>query len=106
MRKILGLDLGSTSVGWAFIHENEEQSKIIGHNVEDGGTLSEQESLETFSKWVENQQIYIKEHLNESMLFCHTYNHCFRLASFLQYFFFYQRKCVIHFSNKCTLFTS
>ena len=33
MKKILGLDLGSTSVGWAFIHENEEQSKIIGAGV-------------------------------------------------------------------------
>jgi CRISPR-associated endonuclease Csn1 len=33
MKKILGLDLGSTSVGWAFIHENEETAKIIGAGV-------------------------------------------------------------------------
>jgi CRISPR-associated endonuclease Csn1 len=33
MKKILGLDLGSTSVGWAFIHEGEESSKIIGAGV-------------------------------------------------------------------------
>ncbi len=33
MKKILGLDLGSTSVGWAFVHESEEQSKIIGAGV-------------------------------------------------------------------------
>lgn len=33
MRKILGLDLGSTSVGWAFIHESEETTKIIGAGV-------------------------------------------------------------------------
>lgn len=30
MKKILGLDLGSTSVGWAFIHESDETTKIIG----------------------------------------------------------------------------
>ncbi|HON53396.1 MAG TPA: type II CRISPR RNA-guided endonuclease Cas9, partial [Bacteroidales bacterium] len=32
MKKILGLDLGTTSIGWAFVHEAEnenEQSKII-----------------------------------------------------------------------------
>lgn len=33
MKKILGLDLGSTSVGWAFIHEEELSSKIIGAGV-------------------------------------------------------------------------
>lgn len=33
MKKILGLDLGSTSVGWAFIHESEETTKIIGAGV-------------------------------------------------------------------------
>ena len=33
MRKILGLDLGSTSVGWAFVQEDDEQSKIIGAGV-------------------------------------------------------------------------
>lgn len=33
MKKILGLDLGSTSVGWAFIHESEEMAKIIGAGV-------------------------------------------------------------------------
>ncbi|MCL9967743.1 MAG: type II CRISPR RNA-guided endonuclease Cas9 [Aquirufa antheringensis] len=33
MRKILGLDLGSTSVGWAFVLEDDEQSKIIGAGV-------------------------------------------------------------------------
>ena len=32
MKKILGLDLGTTSIGWAFVHEkenNDEQSKIV-----------------------------------------------------------------------------
>ena len=33
MKKILGLDLGSTSVGWAFIHETEDTAKIIGAGV-------------------------------------------------------------------------
>ena len=33
MKKILGLDLGSSSVGWAFIHEDENTSKIIGAGV-------------------------------------------------------------------------
>lgn len=33
MKKILGLDLGSTSVGWGFIHEDDENSKIIGAGV-------------------------------------------------------------------------
>ena len=33
MKKILGLDLGSSSVGWAFIHEEETKSKIIGAGV-------------------------------------------------------------------------
>ena len=33
MKKILGLDLGSSSVGWAFIHEGEEKSEIIGAGV-------------------------------------------------------------------------
>lgn len=36
MKKILGLDLGTTSIGWAFIHESEsdsEQTEIIGAGV-------------------------------------------------------------------------
>lgn len=33
MKKILGLDLGSSSVGWAFILEDEMQSKILGAGV-------------------------------------------------------------------------
>ncbi|WP_298119382.1 type II CRISPR RNA-guided endonuclease Cas9 [Flavobacterium sp.] len=35
MKKILGLDLGTTSIGWAFIHEGEENetSKIINSGV-------------------------------------------------------------------------
>ena len=33
MKKILGLDLGSSSVGWAFIHETDETAKIIGAGV-------------------------------------------------------------------------
>jgi CRISPR-associated endonuclease Csn1 len=33
MEKILGLDLGSTSVGWGFIHESDETAKIIGAGV-------------------------------------------------------------------------
>lgn len=27
-KKILGLDLGTTSIGWAFIHENDLQPKV------------------------------------------------------------------------------
>jgi CRISPR-associated endonuclease Csn1 len=30
MKKILGLDLGVTSIGWAFIKEDEKQNEIIG----------------------------------------------------------------------------
>ncbi|MCZ2482075.1 type II CRISPR RNA-guided endonuclease Cas9 [Aquirufa nivalisilvae] len=33
MKKILGLDLGSTSVGWAFIQEDDSVSKIVGAGV-------------------------------------------------------------------------
>lgn len=33
MKKILGLDLGSSSVGWAFINEDELYSRIIGAGV-------------------------------------------------------------------------
>lgn len=33
MKKILGLDLGSSSVGWAFILEGEEKSEILGAGV-------------------------------------------------------------------------
>lgn len=33
MKKILGLDLGSTSVGWAFIQEDDSISKIVGAGV-------------------------------------------------------------------------
>src|ERR1051326_5495287 len=30
MKKVLGLDLGVTSIGWAFINENEDKSEIVG----------------------------------------------------------------------------
>jgi CRISPR-associated endonuclease Csn1 len=30
MKKILGLDLGTNSIGWALISENEEKKEIIG----------------------------------------------------------------------------
>lgn len=33
MKKILGLDLGSSSVGWAFVQENEENTTILGAGV-------------------------------------------------------------------------
>lgn len=51
MRKILGLDLGTTSIGWAFVHEKEkntdETSKIIRLGVRVNPlTLDEQTSFE------------------------------------------------------------
>ena len=30
MKKILGLDLGVTSIGWALISEQDEDNKILG----------------------------------------------------------------------------
>ncbi len=33
MKKILGLDLGSSSIGWAYIHENENSRSIINMGV-------------------------------------------------------------------------
>ena len=33
MKKILGLDLGVASIGWAFIEESEKQSRILGMGV-------------------------------------------------------------------------
>ena len=30
MKKILGLDLGVTSIGWAFIEEGEKKNEILG----------------------------------------------------------------------------
>lgn len=33
MKKILGLDLGVASIGWAFIEEDEQQSRVLGMGV-------------------------------------------------------------------------
>jgi hypothetical protein len=55
------------------IFEDNEQAKVLGYNIEDGGTLSENEAIEMLANWVENQQNYIAENLNNSILFCHSY---------------------------------
>lgn len=56
------------------LFEDTEQRKVTGRiETNDGGNLSEKESIEMFGKWVENQQNFIKENFNSKMMFCHSY---------------------------------
>lgn len=56
------------------LFEDEEQRKTTGINaINDGGTRSENESIETMRTWIKNQQDYIKTNFNSKMMFCHSY---------------------------------
>jgi CRISPR-associated endonuclease Csn1 len=54
MKKILGLDLGTNSIGWAIIQKNDEKSKILGAGSRiipmDQGDIGKFESGNTVSK--------------------------------------------------------
>ena len=68
MKKILGLDLGTTSIGWALVNEaesSEEKSSIIRLGVRVNPlTVDEQQNFEKFILYETNIRIRFRHNIN------------------------------------------